>query len=87
MRTAKVVREAESEFSNRVWYARSVYLRDHGTDNPIAVGRRQLFEQVYGADTLGPLSEFQWGMICGKFSALRWVLGRDWDDIDGYDVL
>ena len=86
MRSAKVIREAELEFSNRVWYAGSAYLRDHRADDGIAedvttVAKRRYFEQLYGAETLGPLSEFQWGMICGKLSALRWVMGSDWDDI------
>jgi hypothetical protein len=90
MRTAKAVRAAELEFSNRVWYARSAYLRDHRADDDItedvtAIAKRRFFENLYGADTLGPLSEFQWGMICGKLSALRWVMGSDWDDIDRYD--
>jgi hypothetical protein len=24
---------------------------------------------------------FEWGMINGKLSALRWVLGEDWDEL------
>lgn len=27
-------------------------------------------------------SDFDWGMICGKLSTLRWLLGEDWDSLD-----
>jgi hypothetical protein len=30
-------------------------------------------------DDLGPWDDFEWGMINGKMSALRWMLGEDWD--------
>ncbi len=39
-------------------------------------------EKKYGKDNLGPYSKFEWGMINGKLSALRWVLGDDWDMLD-----
>jgi hypothetical protein len=32
-----------------------------------------------GARELGPWNDFAWGMINGKLSALRWVMGEDWD--------
>jgi hypothetical protein len=39
-------------------------------------------EKRYGLDNLGPWDDFEWGMINGKLSALRWVTGDDWDMLD-----
>jgi len=39
----------------------------------------KLVEKKYGLENLGPWSDFEWGMINGKLSALRWVMGFDWD--------
>lgn len=39
-------------------------------------------EDEIGADKLGPWDDFEWGMINGKLSALRWITGDDWDMLD-----
>lgn len=36
----------------------------------------------YAACELGPWTDFEWGMINGKLSALQWALGEDWDVLD-----
>ena len=46
-----------------------------------ALKAAERIEEKY-PDDLGPLDDFGWGMITGKLSALRWVLGDEWDMLD-----
>jgi hypothetical protein len=90
-RPMKQILEAEDQFFNRVWYDRhQVLLRleregKTKTAPDIMSGARRAaaqLEKKYGKKNLGPYSDFDWGMINGKLSALRWVLGDDWDMLD-----
>ncbi|MCX2495254.1 PIN domain-containing protein [Pedobacter sp. PF22-3] len=46
-----------------------------------ALASAKKVEEQYGVENL-TLTDFEWGMINGKLSALRWVLGDEWDNLD-----
>jgi hypothetical protein len=90
-RPMKQILEAEAEFFDRVWYDRHqvlLHLEHEGktkTAPDIMKGARRAARKVeakYSKKNLGPYSDFDWGVINGKLSALRWVLGDDWDMLD-----
>jgi hypothetical protein len=77
VRTLDEMLEAEREFFDRIWYERSLMHMD-----PVGAEGRARVEATYGRDQLGPYADFEWGMLNGKLSALRWVLGSEWDFLD-----
>ena len=48
----------------------------------MAIKAARRVEKRFGKKNLGPWDDFEWGMINGKLSALRWVLGDEWDMLD-----
>jgi hypothetical protein len=89
-RTAQEVGEALSEFFDRVWYERKLdYLNEpdrvHRTSTQVLSDMLMAMNEIklrYGPENLVVADEFKWGLINGKLSALRWVLGHDWDLLD-----
>lgn len=45
-----------------------------------ALASAKKVEEKY--EDTGPWDDFEWGMLNGKLSALRWVLGDEWDNLD-----
>ena len=84
---------AEQELFDRVWYHRSLHhqyrMEDAGDDQEverlisIAGPARARVESTYTEEgQLGPYTDFELGMLNGKLSTLRWVLGSEWDFLD-----
>lgn len=77
VRSAREIMDAEGRFFDLIWYGRSLsHMDDVG-----AAGRARV-EGTYPRDELPPVNDFEWGMLHGKLSTLRWVLGDEWDFLD-----
>lgn len=83
------IQEAEQEFFDRIWYQRSIAhkwdLDADALEELLRIagpGRRRVEQRYGGPSNLGPYTDFEWGMLNGKLSALRWVLGSEWDFLD-----
>jgi len=85
--------EAEQEFFDRVWYHRSLMReitveQEEGPEGVVNLlriagqGRRRVEAKYSRLGELGPYTDFELGMLNGKLSALRWVLGSEWDFLD-----
>jgi hypothetical protein len=83
MRSPIEIHAAENEFSERLWLNRHVELVE-GYDDPTTIEKasavaRELLEE-YGPDAVVTGEEL--AFLEGKVSALRWILGWDWDMLD-----
>jgi hypothetical protein len=79
---------AEQELHDRVWYNRSLGseitlgAQELTELRRVATPARKRIEAENGADNLGPYDDFEWGMLNGRLSAIRWALGYEWDFLD-----
>ncbi|MBU3171140.1 PilZ domain-containing protein [Clostridium estertheticum] len=80
-----------NELFDKVWYDRHQGLKyqveNEGEycDPEIWKGALKAAKQIeekYKIENLGPWTDFEWGMINGKLSALRWFFGDEWDMLD-----
>ena len=90
-RSDREIASAIDELFDKVWYDRHQALKEQveaGEETVDAAIWRQAeeaaakIEAKYPESELGPHSDFDWGMINGKLSALRWVMGDEWDFLD-----
>ena len=92
LRSIQSIVEAEEECFDKLWYNRcsfchirnwkSEYAKQYGTTKSlwkVAVYNAKRIEKKYGKNNLGPCNDSELSVIDGKFSAIRWVLGDEWD--------
>lgn len=84
----QVTREKVEDGITKIVEKETFPVKDHRT-RPIqrdvwegALRAAAKVEQRFGLENLGPWDDFEWGMLNGKLSALRWVLGDEWDMLD-----
>lgn len=88
MRSITEIIAAEHEMFDKIWYGRSD--KDPATAHPqlgeatirqILVAQKRI-EDSYGYEAVQPGDPFEWGLLSGKLSTLRWILGDEWDNLD-----
>jgi hypothetical protein len=90
IRTQSEIIAAEQEFFDRVWFERHhVGLHKHETGESVMTDEILAMAKAAAARVLAERpdlrlceDDFEWGMWNGKLSALRWVLGDEWDFLD-----
>ncbi|MGW0419916.1 PIN domain-containing protein [Streptomyces sp. NPDC003015] len=91
-RSLAEILKAENEYFEKIWYVRKLILQEKVEDGRHDPLNAELAEQVnaamrdieqrYGEENVGPWDDWGWGFVHGKLSALRWVLGEEWDFLD-----
>jgi hypothetical protein len=98
IRTEAEVLQAIDEFVSKVWYVRTLIGLDVADGRRPSLSKNvpaslseatANIEERFAADRVGPWTgnnaewcDWEWGFVNGKLSALRWVLGLDWDVLD-----
>lgn len=91
-RTFAEILDAEQEYFDKVWYIRHLVRLEKEeageTEAPPtdiqarALTAARAIEARYGKENVGPWDDWGWGFVNGKLSALRWMLGSEWDFLD-----
>jgi Restriction endonuclease len=94
LRSEREITQAEKELWDRVWYYRHLvrirnakYAKDGNDEAVPAIAKmtRDIMKKKrkqYGRSIGRIMSDFDWGYMQGKFSAIRWTLGDEWDFLD-----
>ncbi|WP_271982963.1 restriction endonuclease [Pseudoclavibacter terrae] len=91
LRRVTEILAAESELMDRLWYGRKPSDEDVATREDLSdelkaglLASKRRMEEQYGVEELAKdvSSDWTWGYLSGRISAVRWVLGDDWHNLD-----
>lgn len=91
VRTEEEVYSALERLVDQIWYNRHQGLKERVAKKETtvapdiwkgALAAAKRIEKKYGEENLWHESDFEWGTLNGKVSALRWLTGDDWDMLD-----
>ncbi|MCL1814086.1 MAG: hypothetical protein FWG29_11290 [Treponema sp.] len=89
-RSLTEIMESIDELEEKIWYNRHLALKEKLEQGTGTLNKEALKDAEKSAEeirkkyknNIGPWNDFEWGMLNGKLSALRWVLGDEWDSLD-----
>lgn len=91
VRTENEVYSKLEELVDQIWYNRHQVLKEKVLKNNAivapeiwggALAAAKRIEEKYGEENLWHESDFEWGILNGKLSTLRWLTGDEWDMLD-----
>ena len=91
-RNDRSILTAADEFTDVIWYDRKLVLLQNlkgGSETITSEIKKGMFKAMRRTEHKCKKklrnyykNDFEWGMLNGKLSALRWVMGDDWDMLD-----
>jgi len=83
-RTFGDLQKAENVLYEKVWFSRHQVAKQNYDADILRASEKYAAAIIVrqGHENLGPWTDFEWGMINGKLSAIRWTMGYEWDMLD-----